>query len=87
MSTWPVPSALDATTQIFPLLTDAQINRVRNIGKIRNVKRDEVLFEPGDTGVPFFVILSGAMEIVQPGLDNERVITQHHPSVAWSAGG
>ena len=79
MSTWPVPSALDATTQIFPLLTDAQINRVRNIGKIRNVKRDEVLFEPGDTGVPFFVILSGAMEIVQPGLDNERVITQHHP--------
>ena len=68
MSTWPVPSILDPNTQIFPTLTEAQIHRIRPVGHVRNVKPGEILFEPGDTQVPFFVILSGAMEIVQPGL-------------------
>ncbi len=29
--------------------------------------------------MPFFVLLSGGMEIVQPSLDGERQITTHHP--------
>lgn len=78
MSTWPVPSALDATTQIFPSLTDAQVKRVRNLARLREVKEGEVLFEPGDTDVPFFVLLSGGLEIIQQQLDSERVITKHH---------
>jgi thioredoxin reductase (NADPH) len=73
------PSALDARTQAFPVLTPEQIARIRPLGRLRRVQRGEILFEPGDTGVPFFVLLSGSMEIVQPALDGERPIATHAP--------
>src|SRR6266704_4975244 len=72
-----IPSALDASTQAFPVLTAAQIDRVLPIGRVRQVQRGEILFEPGDTNVPFFVLLSGSMEIVQPDLTGERPIATH----------
>ncbi|HXN64274.1 MAG TPA: FAD-dependent oxidoreductase [Candidatus Acidoferrales bacterium] len=72
-----IPSALEASTQAFPVLTPAQIDRIRPLGKIRKVVKGETLFEPGDTHVPFFVLLSGAMEIVQPGPTGERPIAAH----------
>jgi len=76
---WPVPSALDASTQAFPVLSTAQINRLRPCGKLRRVEPGEILFQPDDTGVPFFVLLSGGMEIVQPDLTGERPIVTHGP--------
>jgi thioredoxin reductase (NADPH) len=79
MSTWPAPSALDARTQAFPVLTAAQIDRVRPGGKLRKVEPGEILFRPDDTGVPFFVLLSGGLEIVQPSLAGERLIVKHGP--------
>jgi len=39
----------------------------------------ETLFRPGDISVPFFVLLSGRMEIVQPALEGERMIARHEP--------
>jgi thioredoxin reductase (NADPH) len=77
MSTWPVPSALDANTQIFPALTAAQIERVRAVSKLRKVEGGEILFRPGDTAVPFFVLLSASMEVVQPDVKGDRLITTH----------
>src|ERR1700674_1965565 len=74
-----IPSALDARTQAFPVLTAAQIDRVLPMGKVRQVQTGEILFEPGDTNVPFFVLLSGRMEIVQPDLTGERPIATHGP--------
>jgi thioredoxin reductase (NADPH) len=74
-----VPSALDARTQAFPLLTPAQIDRIRPIAKVRTVEPGDILFEPGDTEVPFFVLLSGSMEIVQPDLSGERTVATHDP--------
>jgi thioredoxin reductase (NADPH) len=71
------PSALDARTQAFPVLTPAQIDRIRPLGRPRKVQRGEILFEPNDTAVPFFVLLSGSMEIVQPSLDGERPVASH----------
>lgn len=79
MSSQPVPSALDARTQAFPVLTSAQIDRIRPISRSRMVHRGEILFEPNDTAVPFFVLLSGEMEIVQPALDGERLVVAHSP--------
>src|SRR5450432_3871875 len=73
------PSALDSRTQAFPVLTAAHIDRIRPSGRLRDVQRGEILFEPNDTNVPFFVLLSGSMEIVQPGLDGERSIATHGP--------
>jgi thioredoxin reductase (NADPH) len=72
-----IPSALDARTQAFPVLTASQINRVLPLGKVRQVQTGEVLFSPGDSNVPFFVLLSGAMEIVQPDLTGERLVATH----------
>jgi len=72
-----MPSALDARTQAFPILTESQISRIRPHGRVREVKPGEILFEPGDTQVPFFVLLSGSMEIVQPSLSGEREIVKH----------
>ena len=79
ISAWPPSSALDGSTQTFPVLTSAQIGRVRAVAKVRKVEPGEVLFQPGDTNVPFFVVLSGHMEIVQPSLTGERPITTHGP--------
>jgi thioredoxin reductase (NADPH) len=61
------------------VLNAAQINRVRSGSKLRKVAAGEILFEPGDTSVPFFVLLSGRMEIVQPDLTGERPIATHGP--------
>jgi len=77
MSSLPVVSALDAATQTFPVLTEGQINRIRVLGKLRKVERGEILFKPNDIGVPFFVLLSGSLEIVQLQLTGERLITTH----------
>src|SRR6266478_5800317 len=65
MSSLPVPSALDARTQAFPVLTAAQISRIRSGSKVREVKKGEILFEPGNTNVPFFVLLSGRGTLVR----------------------
>src|SRR3984957_4968054 len=79
MSSAPLPSALDFRTQAFPVLSAAQIDRIRPSGKLRQVKKDEILFELGDTTVPFFVLLSGSMEIVQPDLNGEVAVAKHGP--------
>ena len=74
-----IPSALVASTQAFPVLTAAQINRVRSVSKLRHVEKGEILFQPGDRSVPFFVLLSGSMEIVQPDLKGEHPVATHSP--------
>ncbi len=79
MSTWPTPSALDSRTQAFPILTETQIARLRPGSKLRKVEPGDILFQPDDTQVPFFVLLSGSMEIVQPDFTGERLITTHGP--------
>jgi thioredoxin reductase (NADPH) len=79
MSSAPILSALDAGTQAFPVLTAAQISRVRSGSKLRQVKKGEILFELGDTNVPFFVLLSGRMEVVQPALIGESPVATHGP--------
>jgi thioredoxin reductase (NADPH) len=44
---------------------------------VRKVKAGEIVFEPGDLDISFFVLLSGSMEIVQPGIQGERLIVNH----------
>src|ERR1700759_2099772 len=77
--TSPTPSALDANTQAFPVLTPAQVDRIRPLGHIRTVRCGETLFEPNDLAVPFYVVLSGAMDVSRPTLEGERLVTTHTP--------
>jgi thioredoxin reductase (NADPH) len=79
MSTWPSPSALDSRTQVFPVLTPAQIDRIRPSSKLRRVEPGDILFEPDDTGMSLFVVLSGNMEVVQSDYTGERIIATHGP--------
>jgi thioredoxin reductase (NADPH) len=52
--------------QIFPKLTPIQIRRITARGHTRAIQRGEVLYEQGVTDVPFFVVVSGELEIVRP---------------------
>ncbi len=63
--------------QAFPALTPAQIERIRPFGRIRQTTVGEILFEPGDASARFFVLFSGALEIVQPTMQGERLIVTH----------
>jgi thioredoxin reductase (NADPH) len=77
MSAQLTPMFGDIRGEAFPTLTAEQIDRIRAVSKVRKVKVGEILFEPGDSNVPFFVLLSGSLEIVQPGLHGERPIVTH----------
>ncbi len=70
---------LDADTHAFPVLTAEQVDRFRRWGRVRQVQAGEVLIRPNETDPSFFVMLSGEMEIVQPGLHGEQPLTTHGP--------
>src|SRR5687767_3967311 len=65
--------------KIFPKLTSKQIGRIQKQGNICAVKLGEVLVEQGDSNVPFFVVVSGEIEILRPSGDIETLITVHGP--------
>jgi thioredoxin reductase (NADPH) len=63
--------------KIFPKLTSVQISRIEAHGRIRSIQPGEVLIEQGDTSVPFFVVITGEIEIVRPFGTQETLITIH----------
>jgi len=69
---------------MFPKLTPAQIDRLEAYGSRMRIRAGEVLTEPGDRHGRILVVLSGAIEVVLPGIDGETPITVH---TAGSFGG
>ena len=65
--------------KIFPKLTQVQIGRIASHGRTRSVQPGEVLIEQGDTSVPFFVVITGEVEILRPLGTRETLITVHDP--------
>jgi thioredoxin reductase (NADPH) len=65
--------------QIFPTLTPAQISRIAPHGHVRPMQGGEVIVEQGDRNVPFFVVVSGEVEIVRPSDDVEMLLTAQGP--------
>jgi thioredoxin reductase (NADPH) len=74
-----LPLTSSRVEQIFPILTPAQINRIRVHGHMRAIQPGEVLVEQGDSAVPFFVVVSGELEIVRPSCAGETLVTIHGP--------
>ena len=74
-----VIASRETRPRAFPALTEEQIDRIRPLGRIRQVRSGDILIKPSDTVIPFYVLLSGRMEIVQPSLDGERTIALHEP--------
>ena len=72
-----LPLTSSRIEKIFPKLTSAQIGRIAAHGRTRSVQPGDVLIEQGDTSVPFFVVITGEVEIVRPFGTNETLITIH----------
>ena len=69
----------DRQAEAFPVLTAAQIDRIRPYGTERTVRAREILFEAGDLGIPCFIVLSGKLDAVITRLSGEHVFATHGP--------
>src|SRR5262245_59153577 len=68
---------MERTAQLFPVLTAPQIERISAFGQRRDMRAGEVLFDVGEQNTRFFVVLSGAIDIVRPLGDREETVTSH----------
>src|SRR5262245_17073301 len=71
-------AAANQDDRTFPTLTPPQVARISAHGRRRTIKRGEVLVEPGDAPVPFFVVLSGSIDVVRPSDGAETLIVRYH---------
>src|SRR2546421_396008 len=75
---WPaLPMADDVVA--FPTLDDSELAVLQALGSRRSVAMGEYLYREGDATYDFYVILSGAAEIVVRSDGEERIITRHGP--------
>ena len=79
MSSPPTLSALNAETQTWPILTDVEIGRARPYGRVRQAELGEIFYRPGDVGASCYILLSATVQIIQPSIDGERLITNRCP--------
>ena len=63
--------------QMFPQLSPAQLSRVQAHATHRLTSKGEILAEPGDRNRPMFVVLTGSIEVVQPGMNGEVLVVVH----------
>jgi thioredoxin reductase (NADPH) len=70
----PSPTNTDADLETRPTLTEIELGRARQYGRVRRAELGEVLYRPGEVGVPCFVLLSARLEIVQPTVHGERLV-------------
>jgi len=75
-----LPLTSSRVEQVFPKLTTAQIRRVGAHGQIRMIERGEVLYEQGRSAAPFFVVVSGELEVVRPLFPAETLVTVSSPA-------
>jgi thioredoxin reductase (NADPH) len=69
-----MPETPEDTTAIFPVLDDAQIERLRAFGDERHVQPGEILFDQGDESHGVFVVLDGSIELIGVSGSDETVI-------------
>src|SRR6476661_6775093 len=72
-----LPLTSSSIEKIFPKLTPAQLSRIATRGHVRSMEEGEVLYEQGQRAAPFFVVVSGELEVVRPSLPAETLITNY----------
>ena len=61
--------------QLYPTLTDAEIDRMRRFGTLRHCSAGDYLYRAGSVSPGMFVFLSGTVRVVgRDGLGRERVV-------------
>ena len=73
-STAPIPLTISRAEQIFPTLSEAQMQRLASHGSPRSLHAGEVLVELGDKDIPVFLVISGELEVVRPSFTQETSI-------------
>ena len=73
------PPAQSNAERMFPRLTQPQVARVAAHGRVRAISPGETLVHAGDRAPPFFVVLSGEVEIIQQGPRGETLVVAHGP--------
>src|SRR5687767_3020219 len=73
------PIAPSREERLFPTLTAAQIARIAAHGRRRSIARGDVLVEVGVKVVPFFVVVSGELQVLRPSDATETLIVTHRP--------
>ena len=63
--------------RLFPKLTPAQLTRIAAHGRRRPTSRGEVLIDVGDRIVPFFVVMTGEIHVLQVSGVAETLIVSH----------
>ena len=80
ISPTPVDGFLDPDdATLFPRLTAAQIEQLERRGEKLSLSPGEVVFEQGQRDTPFFVVLSGAIDVIDRQPDGDRYFTQCQP--------
>jgi thioredoxin reductase (NADPH) len=76
----PMPGFLDPDhPTLFPRLTAAQIEELAENAETLSFSPGEIVFEQGQRDTPFFVILSGAIDVIDRNPEGDRYFTQCHP--------
>ena len=72
----PLGITVSRPERVFPTLTQAQIARIAPHGRQRAISPGDVLVEVGQRPVPFFVVLSGELQVLRPSSDTESLIVR-----------
>src|SRR3954470_1841942 len=73
----PAAATVARPERVFPTLTAQQVSRVAAHGRRRATVLGEVLVEGGDRTIPFFVVVSGELQVVRPSDAAETLIVAH----------
>src|SRR3954453_11171355 len=64
---------------LFPRLTAAQIEQLAESAEALSLSPGDVLFEQGQRDAPLYVVLSGAIDVIDQQPEGDRYFTQCHP--------
>jgi thioredoxin reductase (NADPH) len=65
--------------RLFPTLTAAQVARIAAHGRRRTIAPGDVLVEVGDSAAPFFVVVTGEVEVLRLSGRTETLVVTHRP--------
>ena len=72
-------TAFSPEERLFPTLTTDQITRIAAHGRRRPIARGEMLVDVGDKSTPFFVVVTGELQVLQLSDGAETLIVTHRP--------
>ena len=73
-------AALDYVHHLaFPKLSDSEVESLAGLATICSFKDGELIFQAGQRGLPFYVVESGAIAIVDESTEESKTVVVHGP--------